>query len=257
MTDLLARTWEHQTGARLSLQRLAIDTGFATQSVYRLGARPGPRHRHPVRGVGAYDRLVPVSGPTKIEVMTNGQRFKRGLNLWTVSVSFFKKELYKHLGLPKPTTEQLAAGFTFPTGYIHLPDIVSDEWIKQLVAEQQVIIRSRRGFATRTEWRQTAPGTRLWIVGSMPGLPSGWRVPTGGARPAGGAWKVSSGWMLPQSLDPRSLRNLPRTTLPPQPSRQKVTRPRSRSRQSELAGDIKRRGNPRPLARRRVVYYRG
>jgi phage terminase large subunit GpA-like protein len=40
---------------------------------------------------------------------------------------------------------------------VHLPEIVSDEWIKQLVAEQQVVIRSRRGFATRTEWRQLRP----------------------------------------------------------------------------------------------------
>jgi phage terminase large subunit GpA-like protein len=111
----------------------------------------------PVRGVGAYDRLVPVSGPTKVEVMSNGKKLARGLNLWTVSVSFFKKELYKQLGLIKPTNEQLALGYSFPAGYVHLSDTVSDEWIRQLVAEQQVIVRSRRGFAARTEWRQLRP----------------------------------------------------------------------------------------------------
>lgn len=51
----------------------------------------------------------------------------------------------------------MATGFTFPAGYVHLPEIVSDEWIKQLVAEQQVIVRSRRGFAARSEWRQLRP----------------------------------------------------------------------------------------------------
>jgi phage terminase large subunit GpA-like protein len=157
MTELLGRTWEHETGARLALQRLAIDTGFATQSVYQWARGQDRATVLPVRGIGTYDRLVPVSGPTKIEVMENGKRLRRGLNLWTVSVSFFKKELYKHLGLAKPTNEQLAACFTFPAGYVHLSDLVSDEWIKQLVAEQQVIIRSRRGFATRTEWRQLRP----------------------------------------------------------------------------------------------------
>jgi phage terminase large subunit GpA-like protein len=35
LSELLGRTWEHATGARLALQRLAIDTGFATQSVYQ------------------------------------------------------------------------------------------------------------------------------------------------------------------------------------------------------------------------------
>jgi phage terminase large subunit GpA-like protein len=157
LTELLGRTWEHATGARLALQRLAIDTGFSTQSVY-LWARSQDRATVlPVRGIGTYDRLVPVSGPTKVEVLENGKRLRRGLNLWTVSVSFFKKEFYKHLGLPKPTDEQLAGGFTFPAGYVHLPEVVSDEWIKQLVAEQQVIIRSRRGFNARTEWRQLRP----------------------------------------------------------------------------------------------------
>jgi phage terminase large subunit GpA-like protein len=157
LTELLGRTWEHATGARLALQRLAIDTGFATQSVYQWARGQDRATVLPVRGIGAYDRLVPVSGPTKVEVLETGKRLRRGLNLWTVSVSFFKKEFYKHLGLVKPTTEQLAAGLTFPAGFVHLPDLVSDEWIKQLVAEQQVIIRSRRGFATRTEWRQLRP----------------------------------------------------------------------------------------------------
>jgi phage terminase large subunit GpA-like protein len=157
LSELLGRTWEHATGARLALQRLAIDTGFATQSVYQWARGQDRATVLPVRGMGAYDRLVPVSGPTKVEVASTGKRLPRGLNLWTVSVSFFKKELYKHLGLSKPTDEQLAQGFTFPAGYVHLPDTVSDEWIKQLVAEQQVIVRSRRGFATRTEWRQLRP----------------------------------------------------------------------------------------------------
>ena len=35
MSELLARTWEHSTGGRMALQHLAIDTGFATQSVYQ------------------------------------------------------------------------------------------------------------------------------------------------------------------------------------------------------------------------------
>jgi phage terminase large subunit GpA-like protein len=157
MTQLLERTWEHSTGNRLALQRLAIDTGFTTQQVYAW-ARSQDRHTVlPVRGIGRYDRIVPVSGPTKVEVNDRGKKNKRGLNLWTVSVSVFKKELYKHLGLDKPTGEQLAAGFTYPNGFVHLPDTTSDEWIKQVVAEQQVVVRSRHGFGARTEWRQLRP----------------------------------------------------------------------------------------------------
>lgn len=193
--EVLGRTWEHATGARLSLQRLAVDTGFATQAVYRWARGQDRATVLPVRGVGAYDRLVPVSGPTAVDINatiggTHGtkreRRVKGGLSLWTVSVSFFKKELYKHLGLAKPTGEQFAQGFTFPAGYVHLSDVVSDEWIKQLVAEQQVIVRSRRGFATRTEWRQLRPRNEaldcriyaraaVWLAGADRWSENRWR----------------------------------------------------------------------------------
>ena len=187
MSDLLGRTWEHATGARLSLQHLAIDTGYATQSVYQW-ARSQDKHTVlPVRGVGTYDRIVPVAGPTKVEVKQNGTRLKRGLGLWTVSVSFFKKELYKQLGYEKPTGEQLLAGFTYPAGFVHLPDTTSDEWVKQLVAEQQVIIRSRHGFNSRTEWRQLRPRNEaldarvysraaVWLAGADRWGDSRWRA---------------------------------------------------------------------------------
>jgi phage terminase large subunit GpA-like protein len=154
LTELLGRTWEHATGRRLSLQRLAVDTGAFTSEVYSWLRNQDRGSVLGVKGVPAYDRLVPVSGPTRIEVMPNGERLRRGINLWTVSVSYFKKELYRYLKLDKPTDEQLAQGLRFPAGYVHLPLSASDEWAQQLVSEQQVIVRNRHGFATRTEWRQ-------------------------------------------------------------------------------------------------------
>lgn len=158
LNDVLGRTWEHETGKQMALQHLAIDTGGFTSEVYRW-VRNQDRHSVlAVKGMPAYDRLVPVAGPTRIESLPNGERLKRGINLWTVSVSFFKKELYKNLLLSKPTDEQLAEGLRYPAGYVHLSRSgVSDEWIKQLVSEQQVIVRARRGFAVRTEWRQLRP----------------------------------------------------------------------------------------------------
>ena len=198
----------------------------------------------PVRGVGAYDRLVPVSGPTKVDILSSGRKVKGGLNLWTVSVSFFKKELYKHLALAKPTDEQLAQGFTFPAGYVHLPDIVSDEWIKQLVAEQQVIVRSRRGFATRTEWRQLRPRNEaldarvyaraaVWLAGADRWSDQRWRN-------------------LEQQLglDPPPLFNPPKTA--DQPSNQAAKSDMAVA-QAPQAGNIAAR--PAPAARRRRVAY--
>ena len=61
-------------------------------------------------------------------------------------------------------------------GTIHLPDWADSEWLKQLVAEQLVTIRDRRGYA-RQEWqklreRNEALDTRVyaraavWILGA-------------------------------------------------------------------------------------------
>ena len=60
---------------------------------------------------------------------------------------------HRHLGLPRPTKEELAEGVHYPPGTVHLPDWVESEWLKQLVAEELVTVRTKRGFA-RLEWQK-------------------------------------------------------------------------------------------------------
>ena len=183
---VLSRTWRHQSGKRLALQRLAIDTGAYTQHVYAWARMQNKQTVLAIKGVPQYDRTVPVSGPTYIEVMQNGKKIKRGIALWTVSSSFFKRELYKHLNLPKPTDEEREQGAQYPAGFVHLSHAAGDEWCKQLVAEQQVVVRSRRGFATRTEWRQLRPRNEAldcrvyaraatWLAGADRWVEARWR----------------------------------------------------------------------------------
>ena len=153
LTEFLGRTWEHETGRQMGLQRLAIDAGAFTQRVYAW-ARPQTRSQViVVRGVPKYDRLTPVTGPTWIELTQGGRKIKRGVQLWAVSVSTFKREFYKWLILDRPTDEQLAAGARYPPGYVHLSTAVSDEWTKQAVAEQLVVVRTKTGMPARMEWR--------------------------------------------------------------------------------------------------------
>jgi phage terminase large subunit GpA-like protein len=154
VSELIGRTWEHESGRRMGLQRFAIDTGAYTASVYNWARSQDRSMVLPVKGLASNDRLVPVNGPTRVEVLPNGERLKRGLNLWTVSTAFFKREFYRHLNLAKPTDEQIAAGLRYPSGYVHLSTGTGDETIKQMVSEQQVIVRSRTGFSVKTEWRQ-------------------------------------------------------------------------------------------------------
>ena len=98
-------------------------------------------------------RASPVAGPTYVDVTDGGRRLRRGARLWTVAVSTFKAETYRFLRLDRPTAEEMAAGASYPTGTVHLPDWVEAEWLKQFVAEQLVTVKTKRGFA-RLEWQK-------------------------------------------------------------------------------------------------------
>jgi phage terminase large subunit GpA-like protein len=91
--------------------------------------------------------------------------------LWTVATATFKNETYRFLRLSPPAEDAAR----WPAGYVHLPRGVDAEWVKQLVAEQLVTVKTRRGF-TRLEWqklreRNEALDCRVyaraaaWIVG--------------------------------------------------------------------------------------------
>jgi len=47
----------------------------------------------------------------------------------------------------------MADGAAFPSGSVHLPHWVENEWLKQFVAEQLVTVHTKRGFA-RLEWQK-------------------------------------------------------------------------------------------------------
>jgi phage terminase large subunit GpA-like protein len=103
LTKLLDRTWTHQNGAELRLAKLAVDTGYEAPAVYAWSRRQGVAQVAPVKGVEGFNRSSPVSGPTYVDVTNAGKRLRRGARLWTVAVSTFKAETYRHLGLPRPT----------------------------------------------------------------------------------------------------------------------------------------------------------
>jgi phage terminase large subunit GpA-like protein len=176
LTDLLGRTWQHANGSQMTIARLAIDTGYETPAVYGWARKVGFGQVAPVKGVEGFNRASPVSGPTFVDATIAGKRLRRGARLWTVAVSTFKSETYRFLRLERPTPEDLEGGALFPPGTLHLPGWIDSEWLKQLVAEQLVTVRNKRGFA-RLEWqklreRNEALDCRVyaraaaWIIGA-------------------------------------------------------------------------------------------
>src|SRR6056297_652022 len=172
LTALLGRTWTHEKGAVMTLAKLAIDTGYESAAVHAWARQQGTAQVAPVKGLEGFNRATPVSGPTFVDATVNGRKLKRGARLWSVATATFKAETYRYLRLERGTEDEAPN----PAGTVHLPDWADSEWLKQLVAEQLVTIRNKRGYA-RQEWqkmreRNEALDTRVyaraaaWILGA-------------------------------------------------------------------------------------------
>jgi phage terminase large subunit GpA-like protein len=182
---LLGRTWLHQHGTRIGLAKLAIDTGYQAPAVYAWARRMGHAQVTPIKGVEGFNRSAPVAGPTHVDLTEGGKKLRRGARLWTIAVATFKSETYRFLRLAAPTDEEVAVGVCCPAGYVHLPRGTDAEWVKQLVGEQLVTVKTKRGFS-RLEWqklreRNEALDCRVyaraaaWIAGSDRWTEATWR----------------------------------------------------------------------------------
>ena len=176
LTALLGRTWAHANGAVMMIGKLAIDTGYESAAVYAWARAQGFEQVAPIKGLEGFNRATPVSGPTFVDATIGGKRLRRGARLWTVATATFKTETYRFLRLERPSDEDRSSGVLDPPGTVHLPDWIDTEWLKQLVAEQLVTVRNKRGYA-RQEWqkmreRNEALDTRVyaraaaWILGA-------------------------------------------------------------------------------------------
>ncbi len=153
LMELLGRTWPHAHGVRLGLSKLAIDTGYEAPAVYAFARKAGFAQVAPIKGVEGFNRVAPVAGPTHVDATEGGRKIRRGARLWTVAVATFKAETYRFLRLTRPTDEERVAGALTPAGYVHLSETADAEWTKQLVAEQLVTVKTKRGFQ-KLEWQK-------------------------------------------------------------------------------------------------------
>lgn len=143
------RSWTSEDGREMRLARVGIDSGDGvnTMPIYAW-ARRRTGFVMALKGREALDAMQPIAGPTWQDVTIGGRKILKGVRLWTVGTSMLKLELYGQLQLPKPVD-----GEEYPDGFIYLPDGTSDEWVKQLCAEQMAMIKQRNG-RVRREWQK-------------------------------------------------------------------------------------------------------
>ncbi|MCS5601876.1 MAG: phage terminase large subunit family protein, partial [Paracoccus sp.] len=153
VTALLGRSWQHANGAFMTVARLGVDTGYEAAAVYAWSRKVGFEQVAPLKGLEGFNRSAPVSGPTYVDATIGGKRLRRGARLWSVATATFKAETYRFLRIERPSDEGRATGLLDAPGTIHLPGWADTEWLKQLVAEQLVTIRNKRGYAHQ-EWQK-------------------------------------------------------------------------------------------------------
>ncbi|MBB4287859.1 phage terminase large subunit family protein [Roseospira goensis] len=150
LDQVVRHTWRRQGGGdAMTIQRIAIDSGFLTPAVYRWVGKTGQKLAMAIKGRS--NMLTALGTATRTEVTGAGRRARtRGVRVWTVGVDLLKGELYGRLRLTRGDDG------AFPPGYCHFPDGYEAEYFKQLTAEELVTGTNRKGYETR-EWRKTRP----------------------------------------------------------------------------------------------------
>jgi phage terminase large subunit GpA-like protein len=138
---IVSRTFTHVTGAELTIARLAVDSGFNTQTVYNWVRQHKPRA---IATKGTDRAGMLVGTPSKVDVAVGGKRIGTKL-LWPIGTPVAKSELYGWLKLPRPTDTAIDAGSVYPPGYCHFPQY-DEKYFQELTAERLVGQRIHTGF---------------------------------------------------------------------------------------------------------------
>ncbi|MEI4262798.1 phage terminase large subunit family protein [Roseovarius sp. D0-M9] len=136
---VLGETFEHASGAQLSIAGACLDTGGGeglTQSAYEYARGKTGRRLFAVKGVGGWGRPV-VSAPSRVR-----SRRARMIQLFSVGVDEAKLIVARRFGIAEPGP-----------GFCHVPDSRAPEWFAQATAEA-LRTRLSRGFQVR-EWHKT------------------------------------------------------------------------------------------------------
>jgi phage terminase large subunit GpA-like protein len=139
LDDLLAQTWEHESGAHLGISSACLDTGGTggyTQAAYEYARRKIGRRVFAIKGVGGWGRPI-VSAPSRKKSGRRG----RAVDLFTVGVDEAKLIGQRRLGIEMPGP-----------GCSHFPSSREAEWFHQMTAEM-LLTKFVKGFAVR-DWHK-------------------------------------------------------------------------------------------------------
>jgi phage terminase large subunit GpA-like protein len=135
---LFSETYPHASGTQQPIHATAIDSGgHHTDAVYAFAHKHKARRVHSIKGSSGQERSI-ENGNSKVSFNWRGAREKNGHTLWLVGTHLAKDRFAARLEITQPGP-----------GYVHLSKDNSDEWFRQLAAEDRVTKRGMYGTTTR------------------------------------------------------------------------------------------------------------
>ncbi len=136
---LFGETYQHASGTTQRIYATAIDSGgHHADAVYAFAHKHKGRRVHAIKGSSGAERSI-ENGNSKVSFNWRGKREKNGATLWLVGTHLAKDRFAARLEVSQPGP-----------GYVHLSSENTDEWFRQLAAEDRVTVRSQYG--TQTRW---------------------------------------------------------------------------------------------------------
>lgn len=137
---MLSETWQHESGAQLSISAACLDTGGTagmTQAAYEYARGKTGRRLFAVKGVPGWGKPIVTSPMRK----ASGKRARK-VDLFAIGVDEAKVVVTRRLGIQRPGP-----------GYCHFPLGRDQEYFAQMTAEK-LMTKVIRGFGVR-EWHKT------------------------------------------------------------------------------------------------------
>jgi len=128
LQEVLAEVWTKKNGVDLEVKRMAVDSGYNTQTVYSW-VRQFPIYK--VFAVkGSDSQSVVLNQGTMVDIrLDNKKRIRNATKMFLVGVSGLKQELYGWLKLELPEDDK-----AYPYGFCHFPQY-NQEHFKRLTSE--------------------------------------------------------------------------------------------------------------------------
>lgn len=133
---LLSETWHGEDGYTRMIDKLAIDSGYNTQTVYNWVRLKDASRVFATKGVDTAPSII--NQPRAVEVRENGKRIYRGVKVWTIGTNIAKSELYGWLKQKRDPDKPN------PYDWCHFPEY-EREFFEMLTAEQ-TMPRIQRGY---------------------------------------------------------------------------------------------------------------